>query len=399
MVTMTSIIMVGHFLKLNSIFRAFRTLFRAYPDVRGTHDILNNIRKDAKQYEDKNPFTFQPDKGDSDDDAPDYPKSWDSVPPQAFTASSRPMTHEWGHRTRETTESFMTASLALYNQVTDPNLSDQRVPAPLIYAPDYICGAIVFAASYSVKMHLMGMLLFKRVPETTEVTRSVIDRLICMFRQASSGSSASPLAEAEGVSPESSTPHSSTPRSNAFATPSIMAARCAHALTALVKTWDARVQQFVSGDAATTKGVDEKPWPSMHADSDTTANNPQRDPTPPGGDSGTPQRESPLPITSASHSAADAGSLLPHSATSHPPASNTTAQYPSASAETPSMEPLADFIASFTGYSQPGHIPSLQADIYGLPLNFDIVPFHDPMFPLDLSNVFDPALQDRWLSW
>lgn len=290
----------------------------------------------------------------------------------------------------------MTASLALYNQATDSNLPDQRLSAPLIYAPDYICSAIVFGASYSVKMHLMGILLFRRVPETTEVTRSVIDRLICMFRQASSESSASPLAEAECASPAQPALHLSTPRSNPVATPSVMAARCAHALTALVKRWDTRVQEFVAKDTA-MEALDEELRSPVHVDSGTVANDPPRgvSPTLPDSYRGAPQQENPPPLTPAtSYSATDAG---PYDAISQLPTSDMTAQYPSARSEIPSMEPLADFIASFTGYSQPGHIPGVQGDT-PLPLNFDIASFHDPMLSFDPSDIFEFSAQQRWLS-
>ena len=387
MTTMTSIIMVGHFLKLNSIFRAFRTLYRAYPDSRGTHDILQDIRQDAKQYE--NPFTFQSNKEDPDHDPPSYPKSWDSVVPKGFISSYRPMTHEWGHRTKETTESFMSASLGLYSQGPDPNAL-----APLIYAPDYICGAIVFCASYSVKMHLMGLLLFKRVPETTELNRSVIVRLIHMFCQASPGSLAPFLAEAGGAPPASSVPNSPMP-SNAFAAPNVMAECCVHALTALVKLWDARIREVVAGDTTEAEGLDDVPSSPPHIDSETAVE------ISPCGTSSTipvtcsnsdiPQQENPAIVSP--HPAGDTDPSQLHA----PPYPHVmTAQRHGASSEITPIEPLADFIASFTGYSQPGDIPGVQGDMPDLPLNLDFALFHDPMLALDSLGLLEPSLQ--WLS-
>lgn len=373
---MTSIIMLGHFLKLNSIFRAFRTVFRAFPDTRSTDNILDAIRS-------------QPSKRGSDGDMPRFSKSWDPVLPPGFIASCRPMTHEWGHRTKETTESLMAASLAL---ATD---SKQNALAPLIYAPDYIFGVIVFGASHSVKIHLMGMILFRQLPNTTELNRSVINRLIHMFRQASSGFPTTPLADAGAISPTPFTLNPSTPKSNTFAAPSVMAARCAHTLTAFVALWDQRVQEFVTRDTSDTEGLGHKPRSPMHGNSDTAVKDPPHEvsPTIPSGSGGVPQQENPPIAAAISHLASNTGPSQPHSHIG-----DMAAQHHGASREISAIEPFADFIASSTGYSQPGNIPDWQTDVFRFHLGPGIALSHDSLLGFELLGVqaLEPSSQEPW---
>jgi len=282
----------------------------------------------------------------------------------------------------------MAASLAL---ATDWK---QNVLAPLIYAPDYIYGVIVFGASHSVKIHLMGMILFRQVSNTTELNRSVVDRLIHMFRQASSSSPTTSLANAGAISPAPSMPNPSTPRGDTFAAPSVMAARCAHALTAFVALWDQRVQEFVARDSSDTEGLDHKPHSTVHADSNTAAEDPPHEvsSTIPSGSGGVPQQQHPPIAATISHIASDIGSLQPHSHIG-----DMAAQHHNASREISAIEPFADFIASFTGYSQPGNIPDWQTDVFGLHLDPDIALSHDSLLGFDLSGVqvLEPYSQEQ----
>jgi len=282
----------------------------------------------------------------------------------------------------------MAASLAL---ATD---SKQNVLAPLIYAPDYICGVIVFGASHSVKLHLMGMILFRQVPQTTELNRSVIDRLIHMFRQASSSSPTTSLTDAGAISPAPSMPNPSTPRGDTFAAPSVMAARCAHALTAFVALWDERVQELVARDTSDTEGLGHKPRSPMHADSDTATADPPHEVSPaiPSGSGSVPQQENPPIAAAISHFAGDTGSSQPQSHIG-----DMAAQYQGASSEVSAIEPFADFIASFTGYSQPGNITDWQTDVFGLHLDPDIALSHDSFLGFDLSGVqvLEPSSQQQ----
>jgi len=281
----------------------------------------------------------------------------------------KPLVHEWGSKSKESTESLMATSLVLHRLHAHPLNMVETNFYPITYAPDYTLFSILFGASYTVKVQTMMIFLTREASSSTEITRSILDRVLAMFREASSDGSPTHATPSLSLTPTEPLNHP-------------LAYRCANALSALIKLWDARIKDMFANVPTTNTDHESSPRASPEPDvSSTPAEGEPRD----------SRRPRSPPIASISSYKGDAAlSSSAPSLTTLPtpyPVSHTRSGNDSEARH--HYTPAVDLTPSLNSPAQQQHegissaTYSVQGELFGLPPNFDIAPFYDPAFMFD----------------
>lgn len=356
--------MQSHFLKINAIFRAFRTLFHTFPEFRG---ISASFRKpeDISGYM---PPLVPGDPYDHKEHVAPRGRYWNgrtdefTAGPTEHHMAVKLLVQEWGTKSKESSESLMATSLVLHRPHTQCSTVAETNCYPIAYAPDYTLFSILFGASYAVKVHTMIIFLYHEVHSGTEITRSILDRIFAMFREAS------PSFE----SSTSTTPPTGGPRHP-------LAYRCANALSALIKLWDARMKEMLANVPTTNSDRESSSGGSPKCRTPTPANGEPRDPGP---------SKSP-PIASLSSyrndTVAPPGSPSPTALPSPYPVSHTRSGNDLATRPDYRTPPAVRHFSGSAAQQQQVGAPQtmyygVQGELFGLSPNFDIAPFYDPTF-------------------
>jgi hypothetical protein len=368
------VILQSHFLKINAIFRAFRTLFQAFPEFRGISTTFHKP-EDIPSY--MPPLV----PGDSYDHNEHLAprghyrngRTGQSSPgPTEYHVAVKQLVHEWGNKSKESSESLMATSLVLHRPHAQCSNITETSVYPITYAPDYTLFSILFGASYAVKVHTMIIFLYHEVHPGTEITRSIFDRIFAMLREAS------PPLESS-IHDTSTIPPTGGPRHP-------LAYRCANALSALIKLWDVRMKEMLANVPTTNSDHESSSAGSPKHNTSIPANG---DP----GDSGRPKSP---PIASLSSYRNDmmAPSGSPSLTTlpspypvSHTRSGNDSAARPD-DRTCPAVRPLPNPAAQQQPIGAPQAMYGAQGELFGLSPNFDIAPFYDPAFMFGGSNDF-----------
>ncbi|KAF8317732.1 hypothetical protein DL93DRAFT_537248 [Clavulina sp. PMI_390] len=359
-VPLTTTVMIGHFLKLNLIFRAFRTMYRAFPDFRTVARKREDIPENA-------PGDFldpRPDRATGpyapEHEAPPNPhlhppvppRQWSDMTPKAMEEKAGLWVHEWGLHTDNITSSFMAASLVLHRHRLQPVVPDEQMMATIAYAPDYLSCAVLFGATYTIKMSIMAMFMHRVHPDRAEVRRSIIKRITAMFSEAAGDE-------------ETSTSHTSQPASHLT---NELPRQCATTLSALLRLYDARLEEYQTRQAQ-------------------ARNSDKEDPDDRSQQSSRPSGSSPSKEGARAASDLDASDSAVESQSASFPVSNTrgTAMEPQIVVSAPQIAgaPGAQFTSS---------------QLFGVPWTFDEAPFYDPMY-MNLQFPTNLGFETNGFSW
>ena len=347
------------------IFRAFRTLFQEFPELRSISPSFRKSRFVPGYVPPRDPYDRNAPHG-----RPRNGKTDESNP--GLTEHHMPaklLVHEWGTKSKECTESLMATSLVLhrpYMQLPNDNFY------PIAHAPDYTLLSILFGASYAVKVHTMIIFLLHEVSSGTEITRSILDRVLAMFCEASS----------PAESPAHATPSTSTLRPTG-GPHHPLASRCASALSALIKLWDARMKEMLA-DVPTANYDHES-----HSEGSPKHGTPA---TPGDGESRDSSQLRSRPIPSISprkyDAASSSGNATSTTFLSPYPLSHTRSGEDSAIQPSHCAPPVAQpsFLDPLAQLAMPGAIHGVQGELFGLPPNFDMAPFYDPVFMFSFGS-------------
>lgn len=410
LVPATTAIMIGHFLRVNLIFRAFMVLHRVFPGFQASVQKKSEISTELAgeyihvQRTSEHKFSTTQEARDSRSPSPspsvtgsDHPPvsqspprrhpagssdggvNGEAAPPHSLPYTSPPIVHEWGLRLSDTTSSFLAASMLLNRQSS---------PFPsLACAPDHICRAILFGATFAIKMSIMAVLVWNADLESGELTKSILERLLEMFRlagqQVEEDISAGEKKDAANA----------------------LAARCATALSAVLHRWDQVMEDLkvqrtfeheenvAHGSAISSVGqsfASSSPNPTLSQTLDQPLSVPSSSLSYPTSNPGNLDHSTSIPGPSnhpqpqiyprSDRPRAPPFANISHisSMPSHPYRSPVQASHP--------MDPPGPE----TSYKMPPpqhhqhvHAPSPhvgQGDMFGLPINFDMTQFYDPAF-------------------
>lgn len=193
MIQITTVTLQCHYLHLLLLFRAFRTIRRAFPHLT---PIIALVTKG--EYRDSGGLSPHLD-GNMPLPNPPSPvlRATQSVNPNNLELDTDALMSraavEFARLSREAAERIMIESLTLrrHHMTQEPVISGEKVLPALAYVPDYVCYALFFAPIYTVKAHILAITLLQLLSPRHETTRSLLDRQIDMFREAAQSSSAS----------------------------------------------------------------------------------------------------------------------------------------------------------------------------------------------------------------
>ncbi|KAF8316132.1 hypothetical protein DL93DRAFT_2154934 [Clavulina sp. PMI_390] len=214
-------VMTGHFLKLNLISRALRTLYRAFPDFRP--GVIK--RRDSDDSDDES-------KSHRPEQIPTEGRTWSEMLPPSMDEKARQWVHDWGMTTDGHASSVMTTALVLSRHRFEAVVSGEQIMKTMAYAPDYLLCAVLFGATYKMKVSL-AMALHTPANVQAQVNRSILDRVLVMLREAA-GEQTTPTSDGLADPPRNSQPSRLT---------NILAGRCAATLSTLLRLSDARAEE------------------------------------------------------------------------------------------------------------------------------------------------------------
>lgn len=102
----------------------------------------------------------------------------------AMQPSGESFAREIRCRMRDSTEAFMSTTVALGRKQDDSGVPGQGVNSPLGCAPDYISYAMLMGPAFATKMHVLTTIHSKTRLRGGDMVRSLVDRIGRLFRDA-----------------------------------------------------------------------------------------------------------------------------------------------------------------------------------------------------------------------
>lgn len=188
---------------------------------------------------------------------------------------------EWGRTAKEAAESLIVSTLALQRLPKVSAHPGEDALAPLAYAPEQLICTTLFGPTFVVKVQLLGVAVYNRNSMRSDMSRSLVERVRDMFREASppSADTASSTTKTQTDAPASAgetadhavdQPHKDArpdfstvciipfpPISTPSVPSSTVVGRSGEVLTTLMKLWDNR--KIEPGQAKTVSPRREPP--------------------------------------------------------------------------------------------------------------------------------------------